>query len=365
MSLLVSIATALPDHSHQQSDIADFMGELFEEERDRLKLKTLYKKSGIQKRYSVLPDFQKTSTKTLFTEQNGSPFLEERMTIYRKKAPLLAEEAIKKALPESIGIQDITHLITVSCTGMYAPGLDIDLLRSMGFRGDIQRTSVNFMGCYAALHGLKMADAIARSTPDAIVAVVCVELCTLHFQQNQEDDNIIANLLFADGAAAAFVLSKKVAAEKELTGLEIIKFYSKVNLSGGKDMAWHLSSKGFLMTLSSYIPELIKEGLPDMVKNLLTHIEYELSEINHWAIHPGGRKILETIENVLQLNPDKLAISYETLRDYGNMSSPTILFVLKEIMERSSKNGEHTMGAAFGPGLTMETILLKDLRQTL
>jgi predicted naringenin-chalcone synthase len=235
---------------------------------------------------------------------------------------------------------------------MSAPGLDLQVMELMDLPKTIFRTSLNFMGCYAAIHALKLADAICNSQADSKVVIVCTELCTLHFQREPTIDNITSSLLFSDGASAALVTSENNNAK----GVRLKNFYSEVLPKGKKDMAWELSSTGFLMTLSGYIPNLIEEDFAMLTECALQKNNLTKKDITHWCVHPGGKKILEAIHKSLQLTNGELDNSYDVLREYGNMSSPTILFVLKKIVDTIAYNGTDTIfGAAFGPGLTMET----------
>jgi predicted naringenin-chalcone synthase len=238
---------------------------------------------------------------------------------------------------------------------MSAPGLDLQMMALMDIPNNIFRTSVNFMGCYAAIHAMKMGDMICRTDPGARVLIVCTELCTLHFQQGDSMDNIASGLLFADGAAAVLMTPDDHPTEN---ALHLKGFYAEVVPRGSKDMAWELSSTGFLMTLSGYVPNLIGEDIGDLVDRALAHSGTDRSRISHWCVHPGGRKILEAVGKSLQLESTALDDSHRILREYGNMSSPTILFVLKEIMGRTEeKTTGDIFGLAFGPGLTMETFV--------
>jgi predicted naringenin-chalcone synthase len=218
----------------------------------------------------------------------------------------------------------------------------------------LNRTSVNFMGCYAAVHAMKLADAFCCQQENANVIIVCTELCTLHFQKEATADNITSSLLFGDGCAAMLVQHK----DSHEKGIRIKSFFSDVSIKGKQDMAWQVSSKGFLMTLTGYVPGLVKEDFHSLTSNALRHAGIHTEEVTHWCIHPGGRKILEAISSSLEINREALQHSYDVLQDYGNMSSATILFVLKEIMDEcaaSQKPNPLIFGAAFGPGLTMET----------
>jgi len=316
------------------------------------KLRYLYGQSGIEQRYSVIPDYSRELYGWKFFPHSEGlepfPSLEQRMALYNKQAPLLSVDAIRNCIADVCSHKDITHLITVSCTGMTAPGLDLQIMELMELDRNIFRTSVNFMGCYAAIHALKIGDALCRSGEGAKVLIVCTELCTLHFQREPSMDNIASSLLFGDGAAAV-LLSSDAAAK----GLHLNGFYSEVIPKGKRDMAWELSSTGFLMTLSGYVPELIKADFESVVQRALLQNGKKQSDVAHWCIHPGGKRILEAIEQSMSLEKEALAPSYEVLREYGNMSSATILFVLKDLLKRGPKG--NIFAAAFGPGLTVET----------
>jgi predicted naringenin-chalcone synthase len=354
LSKIVSIGTAVPAYCHQQMDILEFMQNVYAaSDIEKRKLRFLYQQSGIQQRYSVIPDYSRNIYDWKFYPQteNLEPFpsLEQRMSVYNKKAPLLSIDAIRDCLHDVATHDEVSHLITVSCTGMSAPGLDLQVMELMELQKNIFRTSINFMGCYAAIHALKLANALCIAEPKAKVLIVCTELCTLHFQKEATADNITSSLLFADGAAAVLVCGDDT---KE--GLYISGFYSEVIPKGKRDMAWELSSSGFLMTLSGYVPELIEEDFQALVNHSLKNSNWELDNIDEWCIHPGGKKILEAVEHSIGLSKEKLKSSYNVLNGFGNMSSATILFVLKEIMQRSQK-GKNIFASAFGPGLTVET----------
>lgn len=344
----------MPDYHHRQEDILQFMKKVYAlPETENRKLKFLYHQSGIETRYSVVPDYSLPVNEWKFypPSENLEPFpsLEKRMIWYNKHAPVTSSNAINNCIHSFIPANEITHLITVSCTGMSAPGLDLQIMESMGLSKNIYRTSVNFMGCYAAIHGLKMADEICKNDKNAKVIVVCTELCTLHFQRDSSLDSISSGLLFGDGSAAALVVNDDFHKE----GLQLKGFYSEVITKGKTDMAWELSSSGFLMTLSGYIPELIEEDFEQLVNKSTDHIGIKKENISHWAIHPGGKRILDAIHRSLSFKNGELNDCYSILRQYGNMSSATILFVLKEMMQSKG----NIFGAAFGPGLTMETFI--------
>jgi predicted naringenin-chalcone synthase len=320
------------------------------------KLNFLYRHSGIEKRYSVIDDFSQPRDDWSFIprdENDTFPCIEDRMKIFQQEAPVLAIQAIHDCIEGYIAPGDITHLITVSCTGMSAPGLDLQVAEAMQLRTDIFRTSVNFMGCYAAVHALKLAKLICDSTPNANIVIAAAELCTIHFQNDYTPDNAASSLLFSDGCAAVLV-SDNIQSKNALS---LKGFYSQVAYKGKNDMAWELSSKGFLMTLTGYIPQLIEEDITSLVTAALKNYTLQKEDITHWCIHPGGKKILEVIEKQLKLEKDDLCRSRKVLAEYGNMSSPTILFVLKDMMEHMPEKPCNVLGIAFGPGLTMETFI--------
>jgi predicted naringenin-chalcone synthase len=327
-------------------------------ETDKRKLKFLYQQCGIGARYSVIPDYTRSAGDWVFypPTENLEPFpsLDKRMQWYRRYAAPLSQEAIYKCLEGKLDPRDITHLITVSCTGMSAPGLDLELVESLGLSKTIFRTSVNFMGCYAAVHALKLADALCTAQPGSRVLIVCTELCTLHFQQEPTGDNMMSSLLFADGSAATLVVSD----DQPGRGLRLNGFYSEIESQGKKDMTWDLSSTGFRMKLTSYIPSLIESDFASLVSHALEKNDLAQDQVSHWCVHPGGRKILDCIYKSLGFTNGHLDDSYEILQEYGNMSSPTILFVLQRIMAKLDYSRPNCIfGAAFGPGLTMETFI--------
>lgn len=361
MSAILSIGIAVPKFCIPQMTIFNFMNQVNNgTDEDTRKLRLLYERSGIQQRHSVVPDYDINSVERLLysndTYLEPFPTLEQRMQLYHQNAGDLAEEAITNCLAQ-VRRLDITDVITVSCTGMSAPGLDLELMERLKLPKNVNRTSVNFMGCYAAVHALKIADSICKAKPDSSVLIVCVELCTLHFQKDKSYDNLTANAIFADGAAACIIAGDEVAQKIQTPKMNITSFYSEVHVSGKNDMAWQLSSTGFLMTLSAYIPQLVESNIESLMVNALNVAKMKREQIQHWAIHPGGRKILEAVQQKLSLTQLDLHHSYEVLRQYGNMSSATILFVLQKLLNNSEKQGP-IFGAAFGPGLTLETFIL-------
>jgi predicted naringenin-chalcone synthase len=354
---LSSIGTAVPDNRFSQQQILKFMLRAHGlEGRDAVRLKALYRASGIQFRHSVIPDYGHHDA-DLYQFYPPSESLEPfpgtaaRMDWYQRYAVPLSAKAVEDCLigcPD-VSKEEITHLIAISCTGLYAPGVDIELIEYLGLRSDIERTSVQFMGCYAAFNGLKLARQICRSEPEARVLVVCTELCTLHFQKNNHPDNFLANALFSDGSAAALV---QAGGHK---GLKMDAFYADLYSQGKQDMAWNVGDYGFHMRLSEYVPDLIEHGIGKLTARLLKRAGIEMDEVDALAVHPGGKRILQSVEKALGADRLRNQYAHKVLSEYGNMSSATVLFVLKEIMEQHRDRPETILSFAFGPGLTQES----------
>ncbi len=356
MSKIISIGTAVPKHRTAQPAILEFMQAAYGNDVASRKLNVLFKNSGISSRYSVLPDFDKSNHQHIFF--NGTPStanVENRLNVFKEKAIPLALDAIENSFSKintTIEEFGITHLITVSCTGLYAPGLDAELVEKLKLPNDIFHTSVNFLGCNAAFHALKIADMITKSENNAKVLIVCVELCTLHFQPKNNHDNLLSNTIFGDGAAAVIITSN----DSDKKGLSIIGFYSLL-LNKGKDlMGWNITPVNFEMILDSKIPEMIGDEVNSIVANASKKLNISPQSISKWAIHPGGKKIIDVIKTKLHLTDLDTNASYKILDEFGNMSSPTILFVLNELMEET-KVGETIFSIGFGPGLSIETAL--------
>ena len=364
-SYLGAIGTATPPHRLAQPVIADFMARALElDAAAARKLRALYRVSGIAQRYTVLPDYGRAEGEYEFFANTPGlepfPSVGQRMAAYRREALPLALAAVRATLAQvpGVAVASLTHLITVSCTGMYAPGLDIELVGALGLAPSIRRTCVNFMGCYAAVNALRLADSLVRADPAARVLVVSVELCTLHFQKSHEPDHLVSNALFGDGAAAALVQGEPLPGPAPCLALRA--FHCGLEPAGVQDMAWHIGDFGFEMTLSGYVPGLIEGGIGQLLAGLLRDLPVRRQDIRHFALHPGGRRILESIEHALELSKEDNCHAYQVLRDYGNMSSATVLFVLRELLATvtPADNSAPVLSCAFGPGLTMEAMLL-------
>ncbi|MGA7206152.1 MAG: type III polyketide synthase [Specibacter sp.] len=289
-----------------------------------------------------------------------SPSTKVRNDLFTEESTKLFIEAAAKAVAGCAGItaDDVTHVITVSCTGFFNPGPDYKIVRALGLNPSVQRYHLGFMGCYAAFPALRAAKAFCEADPGAVVLVVTAELCSLHVRTSNNPDTIMGSSLFADGAAAAIVTARELPVAGPLVVLD--HFETVLTPVGEDSMAWNIGDEGFEMVLDSYVPHIIDDHIVGALEPLLAHAPdlaaAPYRDIRHWAIHPGGRSILDKVEAKLELTPEQLVPARETLRNFGNMSSATVMFVLKHIMELPAEKAQESICAmAFGPGLTVET----------
>jgi predicted naringenin-chalcone synthase len=356
---LLAIGTAVPSYQMDQTAFGACVAEsLGARPPLRRWIRRLYELSGIETRYSCLPEAVSLSLDSAFAPGMplaDSPTTAERMAIYRREAVGLGVAAAQQALAApglTGGADQLTHLIVVSCTGFFAPGLDLMIAERIGLSSTVQRTLVGFMGCAAAFNGLRLAAQIVAGQPDARVLVVCVELCTLHLQPGDDRPTLTAASLFADGAAACLVGTPDVEGDVLL----LDRFHSEVQPDSHDAMAWQIGDHGFVMGLSSDVPRHVESLAPRAIATLCDG----LPPPEFWAIHPGGRAIVDRLAELLQLSSAQTAASYSVLRRYGNMSSPTILFVLRDLLDELRAAGRPASGvaAAFGPGLVTEMAAL-------
>ncbi|MEO6389109.1 MAG: type III polyketide synthase, partial [Croceibacterium sp.] len=310
------------------------------ESREGALLDRMLTRSGIGNRYSVLSNDDTQLADGSFYAAPEPPGTAARMAVYAAKAPELALQACEQL----DGLERITHIVLASCTGFMAPGLDQVVARRLGLLPTVERTVIGFMGCYAGVTALRSAGHIVRSDPAARVLVIAVELCSLHLQPSTKLERLLAMAQFADGAAAAIVSA-------EGPGLALDDGVSLTLEESHELITWAIGDIGFEMALSGEVPGRLGEALADpKVAQVLTGGK-PVEAIEAWAIHPGGRSILDAVERGLDLPSDKLAASRGVLQDFGNMSSATVLFVLKRLMEEHPASG---LAMAFGPGLALE-----------
>lgn len=324
--------------------------------------------SGIERRHSAVtemdllerpetaeaPQFFDPTSRQILNPSTGA-----RNEVYVREASRLYVDAAAAALDAAEGLDktDVTHVITVSCTGFFSPGPDYRIVRGLDLNPSVQRYHLGFMGCYAAFPAMRQAKTICDADPNAVVLVVSVELCSIHVRVSDDPDTILGSSLFGDGAAAAVITGRDMDGTR---ALQLDHFETVITPVGEEAMAWNIGDHGFEMVLGTYVPKIIDAHIVEALAPLPAHddtlTDRAYREIEHWAIHPGGRSILEKVEAKLELETEQLTPSRDVLRRYGNMSSATVLFVLKQILEQpNSVGGERICGMAFGPGLTVES----------
>ncbi len=356
---ITGLGIAKAPYRYKQSDILKFMMDFHGNDVSlHTKLEKIYDNSGIKYRYSVLEDFGQAASRSAIFGNNGTLPMNvgERMQLFSNHSLPMASVASRSALLNSnLSPEDVTHLLTVSCTGLSAPGLESKLIKELSLKPDIERLSINFMGCYAAINALKIASHIVRSSPGARVLIAGTELCTLHLNDTRETGRLIAHALFSDGAAAAVVAGS----ESNQPCMNLEGFQSVLLPEGESQMSWHIDALGFEMELGREVPVSLMKNLPTIREKLLQNSYYDPPM--YYAIHPGGTSIVEGCRRGLGLMPDQTKISLDILRDFGNMSSVTLLFLLDRLwksFEKQDLKNASVFACAFGPGLTIESGLL-------
>jgi len=359
--MLIDIATASPPfkvaQSYAASELKKRMGGTAAISR---MIDMAANQSGIDHRFFVIKDGEENSTEKFFTKDGHhfSPDTKSRMTEYEKWSIFLTKQAVSElAQKNKIDFGSIDRIITISCTGFFAPGLDYELIKEFKISPSVKRTNIGFMGCAAALIGVNTVWEAMNQNYSENVLMISVELCSLHLQTEPTRDNILANMIFADGAAAAFFSRKNISNERKL---EMQFAESFLFEDSAKFMGWKIGNNGFEMMLSSELPKIILNSAAPRAKEILNNQGIDISKIKHWALHPGGRAILDSLQNGLELSDEHLKPSRDVLRNFGNLSSVSILFVLKNIIETVEFiKDDYLCAIAFGPGLTMELVLFK------
>lgn len=342
------ISTAVPPHDIH-AVFSRYAAASIADPRAKAMFGRMVDRAGIAHRYSVLPPAAEPDGPAIdalgLYARGRFPSTAARMKVFEERAPALAARAVEGL---SLGEEAprITHLVLSTCTGFAAPGLDLEIAERAGLSPSVERTIVGFMGCHAALNALKLARHIVRSEPLSRVLVVNVELCTLHLQKTHDLEQLLSFLLFGDGAAASLVTA-------EPQGLSLDGFHTTVIPGTRPLITWHIRDSGFEMTLSGRVPTVIARGLEANAGAILGG--RAPTEIDRWAVHPGGRSVLDAVMHGLGLGPEALSVSREVLRDHGNMSSATVMFVLRAILG-DSRPGERGAALSFGPGLTAESM---------
>jgi predicted naringenin-chalcone synthase len=355
-TIIAGIGTAVPPHRISQDDAAAIAKSFScaTAAQERL-FQTLYRRAGVNGRNCVVLDASEgplDDRQTLYAA--APPTTLDRMRKFEANAGSLALAASQNAMQEAeILPHAVTHLITVSCSGFYSPGFDIQLLNELPLSRTVARTHIGFMGCQGALNGLRVARAFVAAEPAACVLLCALELCSLHLQYGWNAEKIVANALFADGAAAAVVRS---AEPRSFARYHFLSSGSTVIPGSEGTMSWRIGDQGFEMTLSPQVPELIHQHLRPWLEEWLAHHDLDLAHVGSWAVHPGGPRILSAVSEAINLPRQSLEVSHQVLADHGNMSSPTILFILDRL--RRAGAARPCVALAFGPGLTVEAAIL-------
>lgn len=361
---LHDVATTVPEAYYTQETALSIMKGLISDSDETAKfLDRIYRSSAIGKRHTVINDYGKRPEEYLFyprtSDMKPEPTPKMRNDLYIREANRLSLEAVRKLMDRLPNVDPgtITHMITVSCTGFSAPGFDVHIVRELRLNPRISRFHVGFMGCYAAFPAMNLARSICIADPGSRILVVNTELCSIHLQQSRELEIIIANMLFADGVSAALISSNP----GDSSGNRILlhRFFSRI-LGGSEDkMAWSIGNTAFDMKLSAYIPQILNENILPVLSDFYRDSGTTRDDISIWAIHPGGRAILDRLGKTLGLGKEDLSDAYDILRDYGNMSSATIMFLLERILAGDRRG--NIFSAAFGPGLTVETAFMEKI----
>ena len=370
---IIGLGHALPAGSLTQAEAAIAASRLrrtdegVDYERELQLLNVLYRRSGVNRRHSVLLSAgedaaveRQTFYEVADSRTDRGPGTAARMGRYETEAPVLAEQACRAALTKTaIAADRIDHLVTVSCSGFNSPGFDLDLYKKLGLDLNVSRTHVGFMGCHGALNGLRVASALARSQPGSNVLLCAVELCSLHHQYTDDPQQIVANSLFADGAAAAVLRSLPESEDRLASKAGVWKLLASGSYlipDTTEAMSWRIGDHGFTMTLSAQVPEVIKSELKPWLEGWLNKQNLSMDKVATWAIHPGGPRIVSAAASALELSKEAVKTSLDVLNDCGNMSSPTILFILQRLLDEGARGP--CVALAFGPGLVVEAALL-------
>ncbi|MFP5237319.1 MAG: type III polyketide synthase [Acidobacteriota bacterium] len=344
------IATAAPPHDIHRPFV-EFAESLLPEGTSRSLFRRMARMAAIEHRYSFIEPIANNGSG--WSDRDGLyvrgqfPSTARRMQAFEQFAPRLATTALDRLELTESERREITHVVVTCCTGLYAPGLDFEIIRHLGLSPSVQRTFIGFMGCYAAINALKTADYIVRAEPTAKVLVLNLELCTLHMQETPDLEQILSFLLFADGCAATLVSA-------EPRGLAIDSFLAVTLADTSHLITWKIRDGGFDMQLSGQVPVEIRKTLKQAGREV-TRGRDPLS-VDLWAVHPGGRTVLDAVEQGLELPPEALRFSRDVLARFGNMSSATVMFVLQQVMQ-AAQSGQQGCAMSFGPGVTAETML--------
>jgi predicted naringenin-chalcone synthase len=346
------VATAVPPNDVHQFFLGFASSQLSDDPRRRAVFNRMADKGGIEHRFSCFepasdPEGGSADFAGVFA-RGGFPGTAKRMDMFAATAPELARQAVEKVL-DGEDRSRITHIIVTTCTGFSAPGLDLEVIALCGLSSSIERTIIGFMGCYAAINALKQARHIVRSEPEARILIVNIELCTLHLKETADLEKLLSFCLWGDGCAASIVSA-------DATGFSLDSFRGIVAADSRELMTWSVRDDGFDMVLSGQVPAAIHDTLNVGIGTILG--SKSVVDVDLWAVHPGGKSVLDAVERSLSLPPEALMPSRTVLRENGNTSSATVMFVLERMLADHAA-GDIGCAMAFGPGLTAETMMFQ------
>lgn len=358
---ILGLATAVPPQSIEQELVAESAARfLFEDPRQGKTVRALFRRAQVRQRGSmVLSDPDSYGSHDSFyppatSGDDRGPTTAKRMQRYERHAGPFALMAARRALTASqLEPDQITHLVTVSCTGFFAPGVDVTLINQLGLRPTIGRVHVGFMGCHGAINAMRVVKAFVEADPAARPLLCAVELCSLHFQYGWNADWLVANSLFADGAAALVAGT----ANGDSAEPWRIAATGSFLMPNDEAMTWRIGDHGFEMSLSAQVPNLIGQHLRPWMEEWLHEHDLKLEQIASWAVHPGGPRILTSVSETLELPAHATDVSSTVLTEHGNMSSPTVLFIVERLQKAQAKRP--CVALAFGPGLMAEAVLFR------
>lgn len=364
---LIGLATAVPTYTARQEDVARLaaravVAHAAPSERDAVarRTRTLFARSGVRSRQSVLPDFSPDAeAHVLFPstpDLEPAPTTHARMAVYARESVPLAARAARRALDDAgLEARAITHVVLTTCTGFFAPGPDVALVDALGLPATVSRTIIGFMGCYAGFTAIRLAHDLVTADPDAVVLTISVELCSLHFQRSPDAGSLVAMALFGDGAAAAVFASSKRASR----GHAGVRGTASALAPDTRDaMTWTIGDHGFEMQLSPAVPRSLRSQAPRFFDVLASRTRLTRAATTRFCIHPGGPRIIEAIRDVLAVDRGDVETSLDVLRDHGNLSSAAIFFVLERELRRGGGARDLVL-LGFGPGLAMEGAVLR------
>jgi len=372
-SSIIGLGTALPDIAVSQTDALSLAKDLCcQTERQARVLEQVYLRSGVSSRSTVLQVEVELGSTNFFqppaTTDDAGPSTARRMALYEAQAGPLATSACRAALHHArLDAKKITHLVTVSCTGFVAPGFDLQLFKTLALNPTVKRTHIGFMGCHGALNALRVGNGYCAEDSNNVVLICATELCSMHFQYGWSKEILVSNALFADGSAALILTNdaNKIEPADEMFALDMesdpVQYTdaaSYVIPDSEEAMGWRIGDTGFIMSLANNVPDLIQTNLPPFMASWLAKNSLAIGDIKGWAVHPGGPRILDAVSDALELGPDALSTSREILSECGNMSSPTVLFILQRLLAVGNKLPCVVLG--FGPGLTIEAALIRN-----